>query len=110
MMQYKGERKKGLPQIGRELNADAVMEGSVLRSGNRVRVAAHMIYARTDQNLLTETYEQDLGDVLKLQREVAESITEKVRLKLTLEEKARLGEVRQVKSEAFDATLVQIGI
>jgi len=105
VMQYKGERKKGLPQIGRELNADAVMEGSVLRSGNRVRVAAHMIYARTDQNLLTETYEQDLGDVLKLQREVAESITEKVRLKLTLEEKARLGEVRQVKSEAFDAYL-----
>jgi tetratricopeptide (TPR) repeat protein len=104
-MQYKGERKKGLPQIGRELNADAVMEGSVLRSGNRVRVTAHMIYARTDQNLLTETYEQDLGDVLKLQREVAESITEKVRLKLTQEEKARLREVRQVKSEAFDAYL-----
>ena len=105
VMQYKGERKKGLPQIGRELNADAVMEGSVLRSGNRVRVAAHMIYARTDQSLLTETYEQDLGDVLKLQREVAESITEKVRLKLTQEEKARLREVRQVKSEAFDAYL-----
>src|SRR5215467_3004959 len=67
--QYKGEKKKSLPQIGRELNVDAVMEGSVLRSGNRVRIVAHMIYAPTDQNLMAETYESDIGDVLKLQRE-----------------------------------------
>jgi TolB-like protein len=54
VMQYKGEKKKPLPQIGRELNVDAVMEGSVLRSGNQVRIAAHMIYAPTDQSLMAE--------------------------------------------------------
>jgi len=53
-------------QIGRELNVDAVMEGSVLRSDDQVRIAVHMIYAPADQNLFTET--RDLGDVLKIQR------------------------------------------
>jgi TolB-like protein/Flp pilus assembly protein TadD len=105
VMQYKGEKKKPLPQIGRELNVDAVMEGSVLRSGNQVRIAAHMIYAPTDQNLMVETYERDLGDVLKLQREVAESIAEKVRVKLTPEEQARLQQGREVNPEAFQAYL-----
>jgi TolB-like protein/DNA-binding winged helix-turn-helix (wHTH) protein len=89
VMQYKGEKKKSLSQIGRELHVDAVMEGSVLRSGNRVRIAAHVIYAPTDQSLMAETYEEDLGDVLKLQRDVAESITEKVRARLTPEQQSR---------------------
>ena len=108
VMQYKGEKKKPLAQIGRELNVDAVMEGSVLRAGNRVRIAAHVIYAPTDENLMAETYEQDLGDVLKLQREVAESITEKVRVKLTPEQKTRLHQFRQVEPEAFEAYLKAI--
>jgi TolB-like protein/DNA-binding winged helix-turn-helix (wHTH) protein len=63
VMQYKGEKHKPLPQIGRELNVDAVVEGSILRSGNRIRIAAHMVYSPTDQNLMAETYEQDLGDI-----------------------------------------------
>jgi len=105
VMQYKGEKKKALPQIGRELNVDAVMEGSVLRSGNQVRIAAHMIYAPTDQNLMVETYERDLGDVLKLQREVAESIAEKVRMKLTPEQQARLRNAPEVNPEAYEAYL-----
>jgi TolB-like protein/Tfp pilus assembly protein PilF/predicted Ser/Thr protein kinase len=105
VMQYKGEKKKTLSQIGRELNVDAVMEGSVLRSGNQVRISAHMIYAPADQNLMAETYERDVEDVLKLQREVAESITEKVRVKLTPEQQARFHEVRQVNPEAFEAYL-----
>jgi TolB-like protein/DNA-binding winged helix-turn-helix (wHTH) protein/Tfp pilus assembly protein PilF len=105
VMQYKGEKKKPLPQIGRELNVDAVMEGSVLRSGNRVRIASHIIYAPTDQNLMTETYENDLGDVLKLQREVAEAITQQVRLKLTPEEQLRLQQGREVNPEAYQAYL-----
>lgn len=105
VMQYKGEKKKTLSQIGRELHVDAVMEGSVLRSGDRVRIAAHMIYAPTDQPLMSETYERDLGDVLKLQREVAESITQQVRLKLTPEQQARLHEAREVAPEAFEAYL-----
>jgi TolB-like protein/DNA-binding winged helix-turn-helix (wHTH) protein len=103
--QYKGEKKKSLPQIGRELNVDAVMEGSVLRSGNRVRIVAHMIYAPTDQNLMAETYERDIGDVLKLQREVAETITQQVRVKLTPEQQGRLRQAPEVNPDAYQAYL-----
>jgi TolB-like protein/DNA-binding winged helix-turn-helix (wHTH) protein/Tfp pilus assembly protein PilF len=110
VMQYKGEKKKSLPQIGRELNVDAVVEGSVLRSGNRVRIVAHMIYAPTDQNLMTETYERDLQDVLKLQQEVAESITQQVRLKLTPEQKLRLQQAREVNPEAYQAYLTAVAL
>jgi len=106
VMQYKGEKKKSLSQIGRELHVDAVMEGSVLRSGSQVRIAAHMIYAPTDQNLMVETYEGDLRDVLKLQRQVAESIAQQVRSKLTPEQQARLHHGREVNPEAFDAYLM----
>ena len=110
VMQYKGEKKKSLSEIGRELSVDAVMEGSVLRSGDRVRIAAHMIYAPTDENLLTESYERDLQDVLKLQREVAESITQQVRLKLTPEQRARLQQNRVVNPEAYQAYLMAISL
>jgi TolB-like protein/DNA-binding winged helix-turn-helix (wHTH) protein len=60
VMQYKGEERKSLPQIARELGVDGIIEGSVLRSGNRVRIAANMIYAPTDQSLMAETHEGDL--------------------------------------------------
>jgi TolB-like protein/DNA-binding winged helix-turn-helix (wHTH) protein len=103
VMQYKGEKKKSLPQIGRELNVDAVVEGSVLRAGSRVRIVAHMIYAPGDQSLMAETYEGDLGDIFKMQREVAESITTKVRAKLTPEEESRLHESPKVDPEAYQA-------
>ena len=105
VMQYKGEKKKPVPQIGRELHVDAVLEGSVLRSGDRVRIATHLINASTDQSLMTETYESDLGDILKLQREVAESIAEKVRAKLTPEQQARLHETPKVDPEAYESYL-----
>src|SRR5262245_39663642 len=91
-MQYKGEKNKPLPQIGRELNVDAVVEGSILRSGNRIRIAAHMVHSSTDQNLLAETYEQNLGDILKIQREIAESVAKRVRVTLTPEQQSRLHE------------------
>jgi TolB-like protein/DNA-binding winged helix-turn-helix (wHTH) protein/Tfp pilus assembly protein PilF len=110
VMQYKGEKKKQLPQIGRELNVDAVMEGSVLRSGNQVRIATHMIYAPADQNLMTETYERSLGDVLRLQREVAEAITQQVRAKLTPEQQARFQQAREVNPEAYQAYLMAISL
>jgi TolB-like protein/DNA-binding winged helix-turn-helix (wHTH) protein/Tfp pilus assembly protein PilF len=103
VMQYKGEKKKPLPQIGRELDVDAVIEGSVLREGNRVRIAAHMIYAPTDQSLLAETYEGDLSDVFKIQREVAESVTARVRVKLTPELQSRFREAPKVNPEAYQA-------
>jgi TolB-like protein len=55
------EKERTIPQIGRELNVDAIMEGAVLRSGNRIRIAADLIYAPTDQHLMAETFESDLG-------------------------------------------------
>src|SRR5207245_8312752 len=63
VMHYR-DAKKTLPEIARELNVDAVVEGSVLRSGNRVRISAHLIRARSDQHLWTESYERDRRDVL----------------------------------------------
>ena len=105
VMQYKGEKNKPLPQIGRELKVDAVMEGSVWRAGNRVRIAAHMIHAPTDQNMMTETYEGDLGDILKIQREVAESISTRVRAKLTPQQQSRLHDAPRVDPEAYQAYL-----
>lgn len=110
VMQYKGEKKKPLPEIGRELNVDAVMEGSVMHSGNQVRIATHMIYAPADQNLMTETYERSLGDVLRLQREVAEAITQQVRAKLTPEQQARFQQAREVNPEAYQAYLMAISL
>jgi TolB-like protein/DNA-binding winged helix-turn-helix (wHTH) protein/Tfp pilus assembly protein PilF len=104
VIQYKGE-KKSLPQIGRELDVDAIIEGSVLRAGDRVRIVAHMVHSPTDQSLLAETYERDLGDVLKMQREIAESIAERVRAKLTPEQQSRLQEAPKVDPEAFQAYL-----
>lgn len=81
-MRYKSTREP-LPQIARELGVDAVLEGSVLRSGNRVRVTAQLVDAATDEHLWAETYERDLGDVLILQGEMSRAIVGEIRLKLT---------------------------
>src|SRR5205807_2791268 len=74
---------KTLPEIARELNVDGVVEGSVLRSGNRVRITAQLIHASTDEHIWAETYERDLGDILRLQSEVAQTIAHQVRVQLT---------------------------
>jgi TolB-like protein/DNA-binding winged helix-turn-helix (wHTH) protein/Tfp pilus assembly protein PilF len=105
VLQYKDEKKKQLRQIGRELNVDAVMEGSVVRVGHRVRISTHMIHAPTDQTLMADTFEGDLEDVLRMQREVAESISAKVRVKLTPEQKSRLHEAPKVDPQAYQAYL-----
>lgn len=103
-MQYKGARKS-LPQIARELNVDAVIEGSVLRSGKRVRIAAQLIHAATDQHLWAESYERDFRDILSLQSEIARQIANEVRIVLTPEERARLGSARPVNPEAHELYL-----
>jgi TolB-like protein len=72
-MRYKNV-SKSLPEIGRELNVDGVVEGSIMRLGSRVRIAVQLIRAPTEQHLWAETYERDLGDVLKLQGEVAQAV------------------------------------
>jgi TolB-like protein/Flp pilus assembly protein TadD len=94
-----------VPEIAKTLQVDALVEGSVIREGNQVRIAAHMIYAPTDQNLMAETYERDFGDILKLQREVAESITQQIRVKITPEQQARLHQAPEVNPDAYQAYL-----
>jgi TolB-like protein/DNA-binding winged helix-turn-helix (wHTH) protein/Tfp pilus assembly protein PilF len=104
VIQYKGTRIT-LPQIGRALGVDAVVEGSVQRSGDRVRITAQLIRTATDRHVWAETYDGDLKDVLLLQARVAEAITEQVKLNLTPEESGRLHRARAVNPEAYDLYL-----
>ena len=100
-MTYKGVRNKPLPQIARELNVDAVVEGSVLQSGKRVRITVQVFEGRTERQLWAQSYEEDLRDVLGLQAEVASAIAREIRVQLTPQEKQRLTRSRQVDPEAY---------
>ncbi|MGB2592870.1 MAG: winged helix-turn-helix domain-containing protein [Candidatus Acidiferrum sp.] len=104
VMQYKGTRK-GLPEIARELHVDAIVEGSVIRSGQRVRVTAQLVQAPTDQHLWAETYDRDLVDILKLQGEVANAIAGQVRAQLTPTQQALIRRAEAVDPAAYDAYL-----
>jgi TolB-like protein/DNA-binding winged helix-turn-helix (wHTH) protein/Flp pilus assembly protein TadD len=104
VMQYKGVRKP-LPQIARELNVDAVVEGTVLRSGDQVRITAQLIQARDDRHLWSHSYEGELSDVLALQNRVASAIAEQIRINLTPKEQVALGKERAVNPEAHEAYL-----
>jgi eukaryotic-like serine/threonine-protein kinase len=103
-MHYKGTTKT-LPEIARELGVDGVIEGSVLRAGNRVRITAQLIAARTDRHLWAETYERDMQDVLGLQSEVAQSIAGEVKARVTSEEDAGFAKRGPVNREAYEAYL-----
>ncbi len=103
-MRYR-DSDKSIPQIAEELGVDAVVEGSVLRSGRRVRITAQLIEAATDRHLWAESYERDLGDVLALQSEVARSIADEVRHTLTAEEGDRPLGPGPVVPEAYEAYL-----
>src|ERR1700740_2572118 len=94
-MHYKCVRK-ALPEIARELQVDGVVEGTVLRSGERVRISAQLVHAPTDTHLWAESYERDLQDVLALQSEVAQAIAREVQVKLTPQEQAHFAQVRPV--------------
>ena len=104
MMHYKGTRKT-LPEIARELDVDGIVEGSVQRSGSRVRITAQLIQAVDDRHLWAETYERDLHNVLALQGEVARAITNEIQIKLTPQEHTRLSSARRVNPEAYEAYL-----
>ena len=104
VMRYKGA-KKPLPEIARELNADAVIEGTLLRSGDRVRITANLLHAPTDRHLWAETYERDLGDVLTLQRELARTVAKEIRAALSPQEQARLARSRPINPEAHELYL-----
>lgn len=98
--QYKGT-KKSLPQIAKELGVDAVVEGAVQRSGDKVGITVQLIQAPTDRNLWAKSYERSLRDVLALQREVAQAITDEIKAKLTPPEKLRLASAVPINSEAY---------
>ena len=103
-MLYKGIRKP-LPEIARELKVDAIVEGSVLRSGEQVRITAQLIRAATDEHLWAETYDRDLRDILALQSEVARAIAQEIQVKLTPKEEASLAQCRTVNPAAYEAYL-----
>lgn len=98
-MQYKGSSKP-LPEIARELNVDAVIEGSAHLVGNRVRVSVQLIAARTDQTLWSDRYDRDLGDVLALQSDVAETVAREIAVQLTPAEAGHLAKRIVVNPEA----------
>ena len=100
-MEYKGTHKT-LSQIARDLNVDAVVEGTVMRSGDRVRITAELVQVATDRHLWAETYESPLGDILALQSHVASAIVNEIRVKLTPEDKQRLASSRPVSTQSYD--------
>ena len=96
---------KALPEIARELQVDAVVEGSVMRWGDKVRISAQLIEAATDKHIWAGEYEQPLNDVLRLQDLVAQAIVDEVKIELSPQEKAKLASSRSVNSEAHEAYL-----
>ena len=103
-MQYKGT-KKSLSEIARELRVDAVVEGTVMHSGDRVRITAQLIEASTDHHLWAASYDRDLQNVLSMQEEVTRAIVSEVRVKLTAQEQARLASMHPINPEAFQLWL-----
>lgn len=100
-MEYKGTHES-LEKIARDLNVDAVVEGTVLRSGNRVRITAELVQVSTDRHLWADTYESPLGDILTLQNQVASAIVSQIRIKLTPQDKERLAATPSVNSDAYE--------
>jgi class 3 adenylate cyclase/TolB-like protein len=103
-MQYRGVRKP-LPEIARELNVDAVVEGSVLRAGDVVRITAQLIDARSDMHLWSESYQRELRNVGTLQGDVARTIARAIELTLSPREQALLAHDRPVEPSAYEAYL-----
>jgi len=104
VMAYKRARKP-LPEIARELDVDAVVEGTVLRSGDQVRITAQLIEAATDKHLWSRSYEGQLRDTLALQNQVAQAIADQIRINLNSQERAALKSVRVVNPQAYESYL-----
>ncbi len=100
-MHYKGSHQT-LPTIARELNVDAVVEGTVMRSGDRVRITAQLLDARTDRHLWARAYDREVSEIMSLQQDVADNIFQEIQAKLTPEENLRASRKRQVDPEAYD--------
>lgn len=104
IMRYKGS-KKPLPEIARELNVDAIVEGTVQRSGDQVRITAQLLQGKTDRHLWAESYQRDFRDVLNLQGEVAQDIAREIKVTLSPEESRRLATAPAVNPGAYEAYL-----
>ena len=101
VMQYK-DTKKALPEIAKTLGVDAIVEGSVIREGDRIRVHAQLIRAATDEHFWSEAYDGELRDVLTLESDVAQSIAQKVEVTITGKERARLTAARPIAPEVYE--------
>jgi TolB-like protein/Flp pilus assembly protein TadD len=104
VMRYRGANK-ALPEIARELNVEAVVEGSVIRSGERLRVTAQLVHAATDRHLWAETYDRQFSDILSVQSEVAQAIAAQVRVNLSEQDRTRLQRRGPVNTDAHEAYL-----
>jgi len=104
VMMYKGTRKP-LSEIARELNVDAVVEGSVLRSGDQVRITAQLIQVPADRHLWAESYQGSIRDTLAVQNRVARAIAEEIRIEVTPREQAALKSAKKIDPEAYEAYL-----
>src|SRR5260370_645975 len=104
VMRYKGT-KKSLPEIARELNVDAIVEGSVVRSGNRVRITGQLLHAATDRHLWAKNYESELTNIVTLQSDVARATAAEIQIKVTPRDQAHLANARPVNPEAYEAYL-----
>jgi adenylate cyclase len=105
VMRYKGAQRPPTPEIAKALNVDAVVEGSVMRSGDKVRITAQLIDAPSDKHLWAESYERETRDVLALQDEVALAIAREINVELTPNEQVRFANARPVNPQAYEAYL-----
>jgi adenylate cyclase len=105
VMQYKGAHRPPTPEIAKALNVDAVVEGSVMRVGDRVRITAQLIDAPADKHLWAKSYQRDSRDVLALQDELAAAIARQINIELTPAEQARFANAHPVNPQAHEAYL-----
>jgi TolB-like protein/DNA-binding winged helix-turn-helix (wHTH) protein/Tfp pilus assembly protein PilF len=103
-MHYKDSHKQ-LAEIARELNVDAIVEGSVTRSGSRVRVNAQLIQSKNDRHLWAKKYEEDVVDLMELQNTLAEAISQEIATQLSPDERLKMRRLRPVNAEAYEAYL-----
>jgi TolB-like protein/DNA-binding winged helix-turn-helix (wHTH) protein/Tfp pilus assembly protein PilF len=99
------DTKLSLPEIAKTLQADAVVEGSVIREGNRVRVTAQLIRGSSDQHFWSEVYDRELADVLALQSDVSQAIARKIEVTLTGKERERLAAAHAIAPEVYESYL-----
>ena len=105
-MQFQGKSRPSTPEIAKALNVDAIVEGSVARSGDKVRITAALIDARADRNVWSASFERKASDVLAMQAEVASAIAREINVRLTATEQSRLASAPTVNTEGHDAYLL----